>query len=103
MTSQDLHGEKDECKVPAHKRDILDRPIFTYAPMQDGQRYVAIIRGFPAYFYGNTAVQARKLADDFRLSHALDVRGETNFPPELLEKARAAQERRKKRKAERAQ
>lgn len=57
--------------------------------MQDGQKYVAIIQGFHMIFRGNTAIEAKKRADDFRLTEALRTRG-SKFPPELLERAQAA-------------
>jgi hypothetical protein len=77
---------------------ILNRPIHTFAPMQDGQRFVAIIQGFPMHFRGDSAMQAKKLADDFRLVESLKVLG-SKFPDELREKAEAAKVRTAARKA----
>lgn len=97
MTNQDLPTDDAGIKPG----DILAQPIHTYAPMQEGRRFIAIIRGFPMYFTGETAVQACKRADDFRLAQALKVRG-SKFPEHLREKAEAAtireEERRKTRK-----
>lgn len=88
MTNQDLPPDASAIKPG----DILVRPIHTYAPMQEGQKFIAIIRGFPMYFTGDTAMQARKIADDFRLAQALKVRG-SKFPEHLREKAEAATQR----------
>lgn len=80
--------------------NILEQKIHTFSPMQDGQRFVAIINGFPAHFFGNTAMQAHKAADDWRLIHTKRFAGK-KFPAELVEKAEAAIERAATRKAER--
>lgn len=85
MTKQDLPADETYIKPG----DILIRPIHTYAPMQEGKSFIAIISGFPMYFKGSTAIQARKIADDFRLVQSLKIRG-SKFPDHLREKAEAA-------------
>lgn len=88
MTKQDLPDDSSSIKPG----DILARKIDTYAPMRDGQKFIAIIRGFPMYFTGDTAMKAMKIADDFRLAQALKVR-RRKFPEHLREKAEAATKR----------
>lgn len=69
--------------------DILRAQIDVFSSA-DGERHVAIIRGFPMHFFGKTIVRSYRAADEFRLVQALALRGEKKFPPDLLDKAKAA-------------
>ena len=65
--------------------DILDRPIYTFAPMQDGQRFVAMIHGLPMPHRGRTALAARRAANDWRLIEAHKMLFKTGkFPTDKL-------------------
>jgi hypothetical protein len=80
---------------------ILDRPIYTYKPMQEGQKYIAIIKSFNMVFRGDTAMQAKKIADDFRWEEVLRInRGK--LTPEQVERGEAAKARNAARKAARS-
>lgn len=76
--------------------DLLDRPISTWRPMQDGMPYLAKIRSFNMFFRGETAMKAMRAAKDFRLIEAHKLRGDDKFPDEHREALNAALERAKK-------
>jgi|GEM_PF-6860174 len=76
--------------------DLLDRPIFTWSPMQEGMPYLAKIRSFEMFFRGDTAMKAMRAANDFRLIEAHKLRGDDKFPDEHREALQAALERVKK-------
>lgn len=71
---------------------ILNRDILVYAPMRDGEKHLAIIKGFPAYFLAETAIGAVRAASDFRLIQSEKLMGK-NFPDDLREKLAASIER----------
>lgn len=78
--------------------DILDRAIHTFKPMQDGQPYLARIKGVSMIFEAPSPIAAKRLADDFRLIQSAKVRGDA-FPEEHRERLKSAQRRAAERKA----
>lgn len=77
------------------KIDVLDAPIDVWKPMREGQPFLAVIRGLHMLFKAQTAMKAKKMADDFRLVEAVRTRGWANIPEEHHERAKDAVKRSK--------
>lgn len=46
--------------------DLLDRNIFVWMPMSEGQPFIAMIDGAPILFKAASAIAAKRAADEWR-------------------------------------
>ena len=68
MSVTELHADSDTSKHDEFVKNhvFMQRKIYTFSPMQEGQQFVALISRTPMIFRGPTAIQANKAAKAFR-------------------------------------
>lgn len=77
------------------KTSILDLPIYTWTPVQDGQPCIARIADLPMFFTGKTPMQAHMAADAWRKEEVGKIKAREAAKAARIEAARAARAARK--------